>query len=178
MPESQFIFLTGFMASGKTTLGKRLAKLLAYDFVDLDTYIEQNEGRSISSIFEQEGELQFRALESKYLHEILNLNTPTLLSLGGGTICFNENLEPIKSKGLLVYLQLSANHIADRLTNSKLQRPILKNFAGQFLVNEIERMLQDRKKFYDQSHITINSLHLTPQELHKTICAFNQKNNL
>src|SRR3954463_4718303 len=83
------VFLTGFMGSGKTTAGAKLATLLKTRFIDLDSYLEKRENRTIPQIFETDGESTFRDLETKYLLEILRLKEPHVISLGGGTVCFN-----------------------------------------------------------------------------------------
>lgn len=153
------------MGSGKTTVGKRLARALDVPFVDLDEDIEKQEQQTIAEIFEKAGEKAFRILESSYLLEIIRQSKPSVISLGGGTICFNQNLELVKKSGKLIYLELNAAALADRLGNSKTQRPLLKNIKEDQLVEHIEKMLSLRRSFYEQADITINALNLSPQAI-------------
>jgi len=150
------------MGSGKTTAGKSLATLLKTRFIDLDEYLEKKEARTIPEIFEQEGEEKFRELEKKYLSEILKLKDPHVISLGGGTICFFDNLETVKKNGQLVYIDLAVSIIADRIKESNFTRPLLKNLSTEELTKNIEEILTVRKPFYEQAHIIVNGLNLTP----------------
>jgi len=159
----QHVFLTGFMGSGKTTAGKKLATSLKTRFIDLDEFIEKKQGRTIPEIFEQEGEAKFREIESACLAEILRLKDPHVFSLGGGTVCFNDNLETIKKNGDLVYIELPPTVLAERIRESKTTRPVLKNLSEEELLKNIEEILSERKKFYEQAHFTVNGLNLTPQ---------------
>ena len=86
------IFLVGYMGSGKSTLGKKLAYNLKYNFIDLDTYIEEQEGRTINEIFNDDGEDNFRKLERVYLHRVIDIEN-VVISVGGGTPCFFDNME-------------------------------------------------------------------------------------
>ena len=103
---SENIFLTGFMGSGKSTAGKKLAKLLRLKFIDLDYYIEQREKLTVQSLFENFGEQAFRKIEQSCLIEILKSEKQAVIALGGGTICFENNLNKIKENGLLVFIEL------------------------------------------------------------------------
>ena len=163
MKLKQHVFLTGFMGSGKTTAGKTLATLLKTRFIDLDEYLEKRENRTIPEIFEEEGESKFREIETNCLAEILKLKDPHVISLGGGTVCFNDNLETIKKNGQLVYIELPVDVLASRIKESKFTRPLLKNLSTEELVKNIEEILSARKKFYEQAHIIVNGLNLTPQ---------------
>lgn len=173
----QHIYLTGFMGSGKSTLGKKLAMLLKREFIDLDRYIEEKEQRTVSDIFEQEGEEVFRKKESEYLKSLTDKDTPSVISLGGGTICFNENIIPIKQKGLLIYLELTPAAIFSRVAGNTQQRPLLRNLTGDDLLHSIEEKLNERKTYYEQAHITINGLNLNAQQLLQSIIDYYQKNS-
>ena len=151
------------MGSGKTTAGKTLATLLKTRFIDLDEYVEKRENRTIPTIFEEEGETKFREIEKNCLYEILKLKDPHVISLGGGTICFYDNLETVKKNGQLVYIELPVNVLADRIKESNLTRPLLKNLSTEELIKNIEEILNERRKFYEQAHILVNGLNLTPQ---------------
>ncbi len=157
------------MGSGKSTIGKKLSTLLNYSFIDLDEYIEQKTKKSIDTIFETESENYFRKLESECLNEIISNTEKKIISLGGGTVCFNNNLAFIKKSGSLIYIQLSANLLAQRIEEGTPHRPLMKNYKGIELIFQVEKMLQERKNYYEQAHITVNGLNLTAQLLHQKL---------
>ncbi|MFN1833653.1 shikimate kinase [Balneola sp. MJW-20] len=155
------IFLTGFMASGKSTYGKALAELLDWPFTDLDQYIEKEEGRSINEIFKQEGEEYFRTLERK---AVLSL-TPDLknqvVALGGGALHNQHMVDHLKFNGLLICFETPMVEITKRVFDSS-ERPILYRDNGEkktkeMLMDELKTLYSGRKKWYDQSQITINT---------------------
>jgi shikimate kinase len=164
------------MGSGKTTAGKKLAPIFKTRFIDLDDYIEKRENRTIPAIFEEEGEAGFRSIETIRLNEVIRIKEPHVISLGGGTVCFNSNLENIKKNGLLIYLELPIPALADRITESKSTRPLLKNLSRNELLINIGEILNERKKFYEQAHIIINGLNLTPQLIYQKILGSAKEN--
>ena len=166
------IFLTGFMGSGKSTIGKKLAKLYKVNFVDLDQYIEQKEKLSVQSLFENFGEEAFRKMEKKCLDEVLINEKNTVIALGGGTICFENNLGNIKKNGLLIYIELPAVALAQRLEKSKVKRPLLKNYKGDELVSFVANKLDERKEYYHKAHIVVPGISLTPQFLQQKISEY------
>lgn len=172
MLSNKNIFLTGFMGSGKTTVGKKLAKLLRVNFIDLDYYIEQKEKLSVQSLFDNFGEAAFRKMEKTCLDELLLKEKNTVVALGGGTICHENNLENIKNNGLLVYIELPPIALAQRLEKSKVKRPLLKKYKGEELVSFVTNKLQERKIYYDQSNIIVSGLSLTPQILQQKISEY------
>lgn len=174
MKLKQHVFLTGFMGSGKSTAGKALAALLKTRCIDLDDYLEKKEGRSIPEIFETEGEESFRKKEQGYLEELLKLKDPHIISLGGGTICFFENLKRVKAAGILLYIELPIDILAQRIQESKFTRPLLKELSTEDLIKNISEILTERKKFYEQAHITVNGLILTPNYLKQKISAYSE----
>jgi shikimate kinase len=165
------IFLTGFMASGKTTLGKKLARLMNRAFIDLDEHVERSQNKSIAAIFESGGEALFREMESAYLQKVIANNRKLVVSLGGGTICNDQNLRLVKQSGLLVYIQLTPSVLASRLAAAKTERPLLKDSTNAALLATISAKLDERKKYYEEAHITVNGLNLTPQNLSEAIAA-------
>lgn len=176
MKLKQHVFLTGFMGSGKTTAGKKLAPILKTRFIDLDEYIEKKENRSIQVIFEEEGETKFREIETHCVGDVIKLKAPHIISLGGGTVCFNSNLEIIKQNGLLIYIELPVKELAERIKESKTTRPLLKTLSDEELTKNINEILSERKRYYEQAHIIINGLNLTPQLLQQKILAFSKEN--
>ncbi|MFZ9848005.1 MAG: shikimate kinase [Flavobacteriales bacterium] len=146
------IFLIGFMGSGKTTLGKKIASHLHLEFIDMDDYIEQKEGRSISSIFEKEGEAHFRALEQEALNELLSKEN-VVVSTGGGTPCFYNNMELINASAQSVYLQVEPEMLLGRLKGATNKRPLLANLSNEELRLQISEKLAAREPYYMQSKV-------------------------
>ncbi len=143
------IILVGMMSSGKSTLGKKLARLLGYRFIDLDKLIETHEGMAISSLFALKGEAYFREIESKLLREILP-ERKVVLASGGGTPCFLENMEYIKQLGVSIFLDVPATDLAKRIENhGKDDRPILSGVTS--LETEIHNKIEQRRPFYEQA---------------------------
>ena len=154
------------MSSGKSTLGKRLARLLGYRFVDLDKMIEASEGLPISTIFTLKGEAYFREIESKLLKEILP-NSDIVLASGGGTPCFFDNMDYIKKLGISIFLDVPAADLAKRIENhGKDDRPILSGSTS--LEMELEKKIEQRRPFYSQAEVSIQG-QTEASELLKTI---------
>lgn len=148
------IFLIGFMGSGKSTVGRRLAEKLSLHFIDFDKYIEKETGRTVPEIFETEGEEKFRSIEKEHLAKILSKEN-ILLSLGGGTPCFFNNMEVINKNGTSVYLETSSEILAKRLLRSKTKRPLIRGKNESELKEFIELTLEKRNPYYKQSHHTV-----------------------
>lgn len=149
------IFLTGFMGCGKSTFGKKLAKELSWDFIDLDDYIEKQEGMSIVEIFKQKGETYFRQLESDAVAVSMAWNN-AVVSTGGGTPCFNNNMEMVNQLGVSVFINLSPEVLAQRLELEKNKRPLLKDLDHNELLIFIKNKLTERKPFYAKSQLVFN----------------------
>lgn len=149
------LILIGFMGSGKTTLGRKLAKKLNYQFIDTDTLIEEQEQLSISQIFDQKGESYFRAVETKLLDSLEN-HENTIISVGGGLPCFEKNMEKLKQLGTVIYLERPAKELYQRILTNIQQRPLLANKTESELLNYIEKTLQDRDVYYRQAHFILN----------------------
>ncbi len=151
------IFLIGFMGSGKTTIGKKLAKKMKYAFLDLDQEIEKQENLTISQIFDTHGEDYFRALENKILVDLTQLSN-TVVSCGGGTPCHFNNIDLINNAGVSIYIQLSPEALYSRLKSAKTQRPLLKNRDESELLVYIKSKLDERQSYYLKSNIVIPGL--------------------
>ena len=114
------IFLLGFMGSGKSYVGKQLAERIGLDFIDLDHWIEEQEGESIAHIFKTKGEIAFREKERDALHEMAAKEN-LLIACGGGTPCFFDNMEWMKKRGVVVFLQVDEGVLFSRLKNTDLE---------------------------------------------------------
>ncbi len=159
------VFLIGFMGSGKTTLGKKLAAKLSAEFIDLDEAIcEKYSAASIKSLIEKEGFDFFREAESKTLKS-LSVESK-VISTGGGTPCYFDNMPWMKSNGTVVYLNVKEEIIFSRLRDTDLsERPLLKDLDKDGLRKFIHEKLQERLPFYEQAHITFNPAEQKLEEL-------------
>ncbi|MEE9361286.1 MAG: shikimate kinase [Cellulophaga sp.] len=152
------IVLVGYMGSGKSTIGKCLSKDLKINFLDLDAYIEESLGETVSTIFKDKGELFFRKKEHEYLQEILEEQDNFVLSTGGGTPCYGNNMETIaKYTGTSFYLKNSISELVDRLEKEKSTRPLIKHLLSEDLPEFIGKHLFERSYYYMQSNYTINA---------------------
>lgn len=142
------------MASGKSSFGKKLARYLDMTFLDLDSFIEEEEERSINEIFAIKGEPYFRYLETEVLKNI-NLKN-TIVSLGGGTPCSEENIEFITNNGLLIYLELPLKIIIGRLKQDKENRPLVKDLKEEELIETVSHLFNSREIFYKKANLILN----------------------
>ena len=151
------IVLLGYMASGKSSIGKKLAKSLTMNFIDLDDYIIEKEKMSISAIFEKKGEIYFRNIENQYLKEILSKNEDFILSLGGGTPCYSNNMDIINSGKEVnsIYLQGSVKTMVTRLIKKKAKRPLIASLRDDKIPEFVAKHLFERRFFYEQAKMTI-----------------------
>ncbi|MBL1213180.1 MAG: shikimate kinase [Ignavibacteriae bacterium] len=153
-------YLTGYMTSGKSTIGPILANVLGWDFYDLDQVIEIELSKSVVEIFEDEGEDFFRDYENKTLIKLSGLDN-VIISLGGGTISNRNNFDVIKKNGKLIYLKVSPDVIYKRIKN-KIDRPLFRdlvlaeNSENAFL-DKINNHMQDRLRYYEKADITIDT---------------------
>jgi shikimate kinase len=169
MHPNNIIALTGFMGSGKSTLGGRLATLKKFSFIDLDVFIERQENKTIAKIFKDDGEEEFRKLENKHLLQILAVEKTTVLALGGGTVCFHNNLKVLLQNTLLAYIWMPTGALAQRLRTAKKERPLIKGLKENELETFIAETVAKREQFYNQSHIKVSGVDLTAKGLNKAI---------
>ncbi len=158
------VFLVGFMGSGKTTIGKKLANYLKCDFIDLDKLIETKVGMSIVQYFELHGESAFRDLEREVLQKT-DFPENVIIATGGGAPCFGDNMSWMNENGLVAYLSLSPKALASRLENSKTDRPLIRNLKGDELEGFISAKLAEREPFYNQSKFVVSASDLTAERL-------------
>lgn len=141
------IVLVGYMGSGKTTVGRQLAQALGRTFYDLDWYIEMRYHRTVPQLFEERGEEGFRELERNMLHEAAEFED-IVLSCGGGTPCFFDNMDYICSVSESVYLKATPEVLAQHLKMRKVERPLLQGKSEDELLDFIRTSLKDREPFY------------------------------
>lgn len=156
--EKRLVYLTGFMGSGKSTIGPILANTLGFRFIDVDRLIEEKTGKSVSSIFKDDGEPLFRQHESEALDEIRSMQD-AVVSLGGGTVASEENFRLVHASGILIYLQLSPEDALRRMRR-KLDRPMLRDdqglpLTGEPLEERIRDLLEVREQFYRRADIIV-----------------------
>lgn len=156
------------MGSGKSTYGKKLATKLNYDFIDTDAAIERMTGKPIAQIFAQDGEDSFRQLERSILVSLTKRQN-IVVSTGGGTPCFFDNMALMNKTGVTVYLQLAPESLAQRLIQSKSERPLLQRISNEELPGYIKMHLFERESFYKKSGITIKGENLKIDDLYKAI---------
>jgi len=162
------IYLVGFMGAGKSTVGKRLAAVLNYQFLDLDDDFEESYKISISSFFKKYDEKLFRKLEyQKLLNTLIKENT--VVSTGGGTACFFDSMEVMNAIGMTVYLKMSPEAIASRLKTAKKKRPLVQSMKDEELLEFIKNKLEERKKSYEKATITIEAINLNVKQLSELI---------
>lgn len=152
--KGKHIVLVGFMGSGKSTIGRLLAEELERDFVDTDYLIKQKEGRTITRIFEEEGEKYFRSVESRVLRETLNKNKPSVISTGGGAPCFRNGMDVILEYGASFYLKVSRVTVLERLLADST-RPLVMNKTKRELRQFIDVSLRNREEYYLRADWTI-----------------------
>jgi shikimate kinase len=159
------IILIGYMGSGKSTIAKLLSKSMQYEFLDLDEIIEKEQNASVSTIFEQKGEVFFRKLEHQVLKRILQSESNMILSLGGGTPCFTNNQELLKQENICtVYLKTSIDKLYERLRTQKANRPLIANKSEDEMKEFIAKHLFERSFYYNQAKYIVSTDDKTPQE--------------
>ncbi|MBR9854594.1 MAG: shikimate kinase [Algicola sp.] len=143
------LVLLGYMASGKSTVGRLLARHLEIKFIDLDDYIEEHQKKSIKNIFSEDGEIFFRKLEHQLLSEVLGKDESIILSTGGGTPCYGNNMETILNKSdHSIYLNLSIPNLVERIAKGKAKRPLVKNIDDAELPEFVGKHLFERRPYY------------------------------
>ena len=155
------IFLIGFMGSGKSTLGKRLARKIDYRFIDMDHHLEEVEGLKVSEIFEQKGEKYFRELEKGFL-ESMEIQDNVVIATGGGAPCWGKNMDIMNRKGVTVYLKMSPVSLASRLEKSRNIRPLIQGLNPEHLRDYIENKLQEREHYYNQAQCIVRGENVKP----------------
>ena len=175
------LFLIGFMGSGKSFYAKGLSGLLQIPCVDLDQFIEERQAMSISEIFESKGEAAFRALESVAIKEVhadllaRTAETPDknnilgIISCGGGTPCYNDNMEWMNRHGLTIWVNPDEAVILERLKKEKKTRPLVASIPEEKLKLFIHQKMSERIPYYERAQIVISNSHISLEDFVKTI---------
>jgi shikimate kinase len=146
------VFLIGYMGSGKSTAGRKLARVLGYAFEDTDELIASMTGKTIEEIFDSEGEDAFRTLEHSVIRSLAG-RVNTVIATGGGAPCYFDNLSVMQHNGITVYIKLHPLSIVKRLSQSKTTRPLIKKIGHDQLLPWVTRHLEQRALFYEKAHI-------------------------
>ena len=153
------IILIGYMGSGKTTVGKALSKDTGMMFYDLDWYIESRMRKTVAQIFAERGEEGFRKIEYNMLHEVAEFED-VIISCGGGTPCFFDNMDYLNQQGDVVYLKATPETLYKHLLMAKVERPLLKGKTKEELLEFIKTQLSTREAFYNKAryHLDVSLL--------------------
>jgi len=149
------IILIGYMGAGKTTVGKALSKELGVPFYDLDWYIESRRRKTVPQIFAEVGEEGFRQIEHNMLHEVAEFED-VIISCGGGTPCFFDNIDYMNQQGQVVYLRCEPEVLRGHLLMGKTERPLLKDKSPEELLGFIQQQLQQREPYYTKAAYTLD----------------------
>lgn len=166
------VYLIGYMACGKSSLGRKLAGRLHYEFVDTDAVIEREEGAEINDIMKYEGEEYFRGREAEILRKVSESDN-VVISTGGGTPMWNDNMTFIKENGRSVYIRRPVGQIASRLTPyGKSKRPKLRHLSDEEVLSFMTRNLAEREPVYMLSDLVLDCTHLSDDDILRRIIGF------
>jgi shikimate kinase len=158
-------FLIGMPGSGKSTLGKELSRSLNLTYIDLDEWIESEEGITIPEIFEKFGQDYFRNRETDALKHMISNHGSALISTGGGAPCFNRNMDLINSGGVSIFLNVSLDELFKRLRLGKQNRPLVQGLSDSELFEKIEKMLFDRLPYYNQAKVKVEGDNISSTDI-------------
>lgn len=151
------------MGAGKTTVGKELAKSLSLTFVDLDAHIQSQYHKTVSELFAEKGEAEFRRIEHQALREVSGFEN-IIISTGGGAPCFFDNMEMMNQTGTTIYIEVSPKVLADRLLASKSVRPLIAGKSREELIPFIAKHLADRERYYKKANIIYHANQMPSKE--------------
>lgn len=158
------IFLIGFMGSGKTHWGKLLGQKLGLRFFDLDEEVIKATGKTINEIFQSDGEEYFRLKERDVLQQLTEAHTSFVLSCGGGSPCYFNNIDYMNQAGTTVWLNTSLQVLFERLLKERNQRPLLKDLSDEQLKGFIAKKFADRRMYYEQATIIIEDENISTDQ--------------
>lgn len=152
------------MGSGKSSKGRKIASLLRWSFADTDKIVEEKEGSSVPDLFNQQGEDYFREAETRALRTVSG-RSRTVVACGGGTPCSADNMEIMRSTGVIIYLKLTVPELALRLQKSKTIRPLLREAGQEGLTSRVQQLLESRTNWYEQADLAIEGPDTTAEEI-------------
>jgi len=158
------VYIIGFMGSGKTTVARKVAALLGWDFTDIDKLIETTTGLSVEDVFRDKGEHFFRETEAEVLRNIDNTRN-NVVACGGGTPCFYDNMDYMNRTGITIYLKMSAGALRNRLGKSGTVRPLIKDMNDSELLDYIKTTITHREKWYNRAAIVMDGLNADISEI-------------
>ena len=163
------IYMIGFMGAGKSYWGPRLAQEAGLRFYDLDREIEDSQESTIDQLFDQKGEESFRAIEREMLHLLTESHSDFVMSCGGGTPCFLNNIEYMKRSGKVVWINPAIEVLAGRLWSERDQRPLLRSVSQSELEGFIQKKMADRRLYYEQADVRVDEETIDVTSLLKSI---------
>lgn len=173
MKQEVKIVLVGLPGSGKSTFGRNLARQLNFEFIDLDHLIEKEAHQKIPQIFQSIGEDGFREIETFHLKQVLNKDTGFVLSTGGGTPCFNDNMDLINNRAISVFLDVALSEIHARLrTDSSDKRPMFAGLDEAEMILKLKNLFAQRILFYDQAKIKLSGEDISTELMISELMAF------
>ncbi len=162
------VFLIGMMGSGKSFWTNKIAKWIKAGGYDLDDLIVMMEEKTITEIFEEDGEAYFRKAETKIL-KWFSEKKKFVLATGGGTPCFQANIDWMKKEGLVIWLDESIEVLVERLSSQKEHRPLIANLSNEELSNFLQNKILERTPFYQQAHYRLTGDQITESALKKIV---------
>ncbi|HAE35062.1 MAG TPA: shikimate kinase [Chitinophagales bacterium] len=163
------IYVLGYMGSGKTTQGQKLAKKLGLDFYDLDALIEDAAGMKVAEIFAEKGEQHFRELEADVLRGTV-LFPDAVIACGGGTPCYYNNMQWMNNRGATVWFHLPPEIIAGRIKKKKAKRPLIAHLPDEEILPFIREKLQERSYFYGKAQFHFDLSEMSVKEIAAGLC--------
>lgn len=160
------------MGCGKSAVGMELAAAFGFKFIDLDNHIEFVEGKSVSEIFKEKGEIYFRKLENRILKDLVRSENNMILSTGGGTPCYGDTMEFLlrQDKLVTIYLKAGIQVLADRLFKERVHRPLIAHIDDKIvLIDFIRKHLFERSYYYNQAKLTIDAENSSVEEIAQEI---------
>lgn len=161
------VFLVGYMGCGKTTVGKKLANKLGYQFADLDDHIQQRSGQTITEIFKSRGEDCFRKMEAEALRTLVHPDI--VVATGGGCAIHHQNMDHMLQSGVTVYLKMSPEMAYSRLKDAKRERPLLKDLKQNDMLEWIKSQMAQREEYYAKAEIIHPAININTDELIRVI---------
>lgn len=155
----KMVFLIGFMGAGKSFVGRNLAASLAWDHIDLDKYIEDDQQKPISTIFELRGEEVFREIERRCLVEVINKYDQVIISTGGGAPCFKDNIDLMNEAGTTIFISKSVDSLVQNLRKGMEKRPLITGMSLDELSDFVTQKLEQRRLDYGQAKFVIHDYH-------------------